>query len=104
MGGDKFKYADVMHTMKIDVLPEEGVRGRGLALVNGNLLEFHTALALSAEDDYQRSEEINKVCCTMSEEWQGAPVRKIPEIPEKSSFAFRQQIRKWKSHHRSALS
>lgn len=87
MGGDKFKYADVMHTMKIDVLPEEGVRGRGLALVNGNLLEFHTALALSAEDDYQRSEEINKVCCAMSEEWQGAPVRKIPEIPEKPVWA-----------------
>lgn len=81
--GDKFKYADVMHTMKVDVLPEPGIRGRGLAFVDGSLLEFQTALALEADDDYERAEKISEQCRIMTDAWTGKRARKVPEIPEK---------------------
>lgn len=84
--GDKFKYADAMHTMRIDVLPEPGIRGRGLADVAGNLLEFQTALAVKAEDDYQRSEKLREICACMCDTWKGKCARRIPEIPEKPTW------------------
>lgn len=80
---DKYAYADVLHTMKIDVLPETGIKGRGLAYHYGQLLEFQTALALRAEDDYQRMERISEVSQMMSRRWEGKRPRSIPEIPEK---------------------
>ncbi len=80
---DRFAYADALHTMKIDVLPETGVKGRGLAWNEGRLLEFQTALALEAEDDYQRMEHIADRAGCMAAAWKGRTAGKIPEIPEK---------------------
>ena len=40
--GDKFKYMDVMRATHIDVIPESGIKGRGIAFVEGRLLEFQT--------------------------------------------------------------
>ena len=79
--GDKFKYMDVMRTTGITTLPEVGVKGRGIANVDGNLLEFHTALAIEAEDDFVKSRLITERCRDMSEMWTGARARRIPEIP-----------------------
>ena len=86
---DKFAYGDVLHSMRIEVLPEAGVKGRGLALLGNQILEYQTAMALEASDDYQRIERIIDVCEEMAEVWDGKCARKIPEIPEKpvwSSF------------------
>lgn len=80
---DKFQYADALRTLRIEVLPEIGVRGRGLASVGGAILEFQTALSVQAEDDYKRSEKIQEYCMLMNEAWNGKRARKIPEIPEK---------------------
>lgn len=80
--GDKFKYADALRIMHFDVLPEADVRGRGLALVNGSVLEFQTALSIEAEDDYQRSERIVARCEEMNEAWTGRWAKVVPEIPE----------------------
>ena len=94
--GDKFKYSDAMHSMRVNILPESGVKGRGLAAVNGELLEFQTAVATRAEDDYQRSEEIKHVCMNMKNEWKGQPACRVPEIPEKpvwSEFSRLQSYR-----------
>ena len=80
---DKYAYADILHTMKIDVLPETGIKGRGLAYNYGQLLEFQTALALRSEDDYQRMERILEQEEKMAKAWKGRAARRIPEIPEK---------------------
>lgn len=80
---DKYAYADVLHTTQIQVLPETGIKGRGLALYASRILEYQTALALEAEDDYQRMERISEVCGKMNEAWKGRRARPIPEIPEK---------------------
>lgn len=60
--GDKFQYMDLLHTMQIEVLPETGVKGRGLVKQGDVVLEYQTALAVKAEDDYSRIEKIEKEC------------------------------------------
>lgn len=85
--GDKFKYAEVMHTAHIDIMPETDVKGRGLAYVHGNILEFQTAMAFEAEDSYQMSEMIEACCEDMGNAWTGAKARLIPVIPEHPVFS-----------------
>lgn len=80
---DKYGYSDILHTMQFDVLPEAGVKGRGLALSGAQILEYQMAMALEATDDYQRIERIVDVCEEMAESWNGKVAKRIPEIPEK---------------------
>ncbi len=84
--GDRFKYSEVLRTNRFDVLPERDTKGRGLVNVGGKILEFQTALALEAADDYQRAEKM-RVCFTeMSRVWGGARARRIPTIPENPTW------------------
>lgn len=80
---EKYEYIDLLHTNQIEVLPESGVKGRGLADYEGRILEFQTALAKEAENDYQRMEEIRGRCEEMKAAWTGKAARLIPEIPKK---------------------
>lgn len=80
---DKYAYADVMKTMAFDVIPEANIKGRGLAGYGNRILEYQTALACKAEDDYQRLEKIRAECLDMKAHWKKKAARPIPEIPEK---------------------
>lgn len=84
--GDKFKYSELLRTTRVEILPETDVKGRGLAYVHGNILEFQTALSVKAEDAYERTEIIEAKCRDMNEAWKGAKARKIPMIPEQPVF------------------
>ncbi len=80
---DKFKCIDIMRVGQIPVIPEEGVAGRGLVSIGGSILEFQTALALLADDAYDRTKRIQEACQRMRKSWEGACARKIPAIPDK---------------------
>lgn len=80
---DKYAYGDYLHNMQIEVLPESGVKGRGLAYYGNRILEYQTALALRAENDYERMEKIREVCEDMNVNWKGKCAKRVPEIPEK---------------------
>lgn len=80
---DKFQYADAMRLPRVDILPEANIKGRGLAKVGERILEFQTALALEADDDYQRMEKITEECVRMRTAWNGKRAKQIPVIPEK---------------------
>lgn len=80
---DKFQYADALRTMHIDTLPEVNIKGRGLAKVGEQLLEFQTALSFESEDDFKRMEQIERLADLMSSKWKGKRAKAIPEIPEK---------------------
>ncbi len=80
--GDKFKYMDVMRTTRLTTIPEAGVKGRGLAQVEGAFLEFHTALSLKAEDDFARIRLLTEKCEQMKNAWGGPVAKRIPEIPQ----------------------
>lgn len=83
---DKFKYMEVLRVTHLGILPETDVKGRGLANVNGRILEFQTALCMPAEDDFQRGQKIEEVCRQMKEAWTGRVAVPIPEIPEKPTL------------------
>lgn len=86
--GDKYKYSEVLHMSRFDVLPEANTKGRGLAIVDENVLEFQTALAVSADNDYKRAEAIEAFCISAADAWSGKTARKIPEIPNKPTWAL----------------
>lgn len=79
--GDRYKYADVLRTIHFDTMPESGVKGRGIAPVQGTILEFQTALPLAAADDFQRTEQIRAYFDRMTAAWKGSVPKPIPEIP-----------------------
>lgn len=83
---DKFKYMDAMHLTRLDIMPETNVKGRGLALVDDRVLEFQTALSLQAQDDFTRSQMLEKLCAFMDSRWTGAKAMPIPEIPADPSL------------------
>lgn len=84
---DRYQYSECLNTMQLAVIPEAGVHGRGLAIAGGEALEFQTALALAAADDYKRNEAIQKECRLLDQCWQGKRARGIPQIPEKPLWA-----------------
>jgi len=94
---DKFAYSDVLHTFNIDVLPENGVKGRGLAIHSKQVLEYQTALGVRAQDDYERINKITDICEQMNKAWTGKKARPIPVIPEKpiwSEFVVNDEFEK----------
>lgn len=95
--GDKFKYLDVMRMTHIDVVPESGIKGRGIAYVDGRVLEFQTALAVGAEDDYKRNALIESKCSEMREMWHGSTARQIPFIPDNPVYEEFNQLAEYKS-------
>lgn len=82
---DTFQYKELLKG-KPSVFPEE-IKGRGLVNLHGNLLEFQTALAVDAENDYKRSEKIAHRCKMLKEGWAGQGARHIPVIPESPTFS-----------------
>jgi len=80
---DKFQYSEVMRMTHLEVLPEVNVKGRGLAKVGDDVLEYQTAMAFEAEDDFKRMESIAELADKMRKAWKGKCARPIPEIPEK---------------------
>lgn len=99
--GDKYRYTEALRTSHFDVLPESNVKGRGLVIYDGNVLEYQTAISCVAENDYARSEMIRETCRKMSETWRGHRAMQIPEIPEKPTWkiftgleSYRKEIQK----------
>ncbi|MBR3598877.1 MAG: type VII secretion protein EssC [Lachnospiraceae bacterium] len=80
---EKYAYADILHSYSIDVLPETGIKGRGLVAYGKRVLEYQTALGVEAQDDYERLGKITALCEEMSSAWTGRRARPIPVIPEK---------------------
>ena len=96
---DKYRYADVLKNTHFDVLPEKNVHGRGLASIDGKILEYQTALCCAKtadiadgrsqvldETDYGRQIIIREQCLKMSASWTGSTAVPIPEIPKEPSW------------------
>lgn len=90
--GDKYRYAEALRTSHFDVLPENNIKGRGLAIIDGNVLEYQAVLPMLAENDYVRSEMIKEKCEQMSATWNGRRAAEIPEIPEKPTWSIFTQL------------
>lgn len=89
---DPYAYGELLHSAQFDVMPESGIKGRGLACYGTRILEYQTALALEAENDYERMEKIKQECKQMKASWTKKTARKIPEIPEKPVWSVFQEL------------
>ena len=78
-----YDYSTILRCGRPDVLPEQGVHGRGLIWNNENVIEFQTALAAESQDGPERNDIIRDKVRAMKEKWLGPSARKIPSIPEK---------------------
>lgn len=78
---DQSTYTEAFGGAKMKIKPESGVKGRGLVNIHGDILEFQTALACEAKDDYERFEIIQATCEKMQQSYHGTKARTIPEIP-----------------------
>lgn len=85
-------YGEILHTVHVDVKPENDIKGRGLVWFDSRILEFQAALAVEAENDYQRMEKIEAVCEKFLKCWSGASARRIPEIPEKPTWSVFEKL------------
>ena len=85
--GDSYKYGEVLRVLRPEVLPEAGIKGRGLSSVNGEILEFQTALAIDAADDFERGRKLADMCQQMKLQWRGCAAMRIPEIPTEPEFS-----------------
>ncbi|MCR4801670.1 MAG: type VII secretion protein EssC [Lachnospiraceae bacterium] len=94
---DLYTYKELLHTMNIDIMPESGVKGRGLCRVEGRVLEYQVALALEAENDYQRIEKLTKISKNMRATWTGSVAEPIPMLPEKPVYSEFSMLPSFKS-------
>ncbi len=83
---DQFAYGDALGVMRVPMLPESGIPGRGLASVSGEILEIQMCVAAAAGDDYQRSEILTRECREWAAAWEGSTIRRIPRIPAKPTW------------------
>ena len=83
---EKFDYTEALNLMRIDTLPEQGIKGRGLMRMDDLALEFQIALIDEALSDYDRAQKIMSEGREKSTSWQGARPIPIPVIPENATF------------------
>ena len=81
---EKYMYSSVLRTGRVELEPEN-LKGRGLIKVDGEVMEFQTAIATDRCDDMERIELLRNMCASMAE---GATevAESIPEIPEKPTW------------------
>lgn len=83
---EKFDYTEALNLMRIDTLPEQGIKGRGLMRMDDLALEFQIALIDEALSDYDRAQKIMSEGREKSTSWQGTRPIPIPVIPENATF------------------
>lgn len=82
---DPSNYMDI-HNMRPSVVPED-ISGRGITVINREVVEFQTALAFEGETEADRISFINQKYCSVAAEWHGyLPVRLDAGAEELTDF------------------
>ena len=79
---DKYRYCEVLRTMQIPLRPPENSRGRGIAWIEGELLEFQCAICMKSQNDFDRMERLRIRIQQQNEAFPNRRARRIPQIPE----------------------
>ncbi|MBQ7563169.1 MAG: FHA domain-containing protein [Lachnospiraceae bacterium] len=78
---DRMQYAQALRAVRCEVFPDDRVRGRGLAFVGSELLEFQTGLICKG-NDYERQVFLRDRIKKRNAECLGACARPVPFIPK----------------------
>lgn len=77
---DKYQYSECLRETRIPILPDD-VRGRGLARINGHILEFQTAVCAEGSDS-ERSRYVKDRIQELNRSYGGREAVKVPFIPD----------------------
>lgn len=84
---DTFAYREFLGVKFTEVLPTEGVVGRGLLRLGDEALEFQTAICMMPTDDITRNQKVARETERMSEAWQGDVAPAIPNVPAEPTLS-----------------
>ena len=80
---DKYRYCEVLRTVRLPLELPENSRGRGIAWIEGEPLEFQCALCLKSQNDYERMEKLRLRIQRKNEAYPHLQARRIPRIPKR---------------------
>lgn len=83
---EKFDYTEALNLMRIDTLPEQGIKGRGLMRMDDFALEFQVAIVEENLSDYDRAVKIKTLGRDINALWKGIRPTLIPSIPKNATF------------------
>jgi len=83
---DKYRYCEILRISHLQLRLPENIKGRGMALIGGEVLEFQCALCAEGENDFERMENIQKMIDVRNRTYCGRRVPKIPRIPKNSTL------------------
>ena len=79
-------YSDALGRVPHDTNAILNVKGRGMARLDGGLMETQVALFGSSDLDGQRAEEIQRLAADMAAAWRGRLPAPIPRIPDNAQW------------------
>lgn len=93
---DKYQYCEVLRTSMLKLRLPENMKGRGMAWIDEEILEFQSALCLESENDFERMEELQRRIQQKNQSYAGCRARQVPCIPDRpmlSEFLERLKIK-----------
>lgn len=87
---DPSNYLDI-HNVRPPVTPED-ISGRGITVVNKEIVEFQTAIAFDSETEAERISAISQKYREYAEVWQGYTPIKLDGLTESSDDAYKSAV------------
>lgn len=96
---DPSNYMDI-HNMRPPVLPEN-ISGRGITVINNEIVEFQTAIAIESENESERITAITQKYCDISEKWGGYKPIKLDGVLDETEELYETTVNYYSSLSRS---
>lgn len=97
---DPSNYLDI-HNVRPPVTPED-ISGRGITVVNKEIVEFQTAIAIDGETEADRITEITQKYCDIAAQWHGyTPITLDDGTPSETSDLYETPVSYYSAYPRS---
>lgn len=92
---DKYQYCEVLRTSMLKLRLPENIKGRGMAWIDGEILEFQSALCMESENDFERMEKLTKIVRQKNQSYEGSRAKQVPCIPDRPMLS--EFLEAWKN-------
>lgn len=96
---DPSNYLDI-HNVRPPVVPED-ISGRGITVVNKEIVEFQTAVAIDGETEANRITEIAQKYCDIAAQWHGYTPITLDGTPDETSVLYETPVSYYSAYPRS---
>ena len=96
---DPSNYLDI-HNVRPPVTPED-ISGRGITIVNKEIVEFQTAIAIDGETEADRITEITQKYCDIAAQWHGYTPITLDGTPDETGDLYETPVSYYSAYPRS---